>query len=212
MIAEDRTITREKYSEAKLQANFLVATPAYLTAEPVLSNATYVDTPALTASLLKGNRTQFLVIRHTDYSSTKSTPYSITLPGTSAGDITIPQAGGSLSLHGRDSKILVFDYDLNGINVLYSTAEVLTWQEYDGKSILIVYSGPNEQHEMAIALSNGKELPTSLLGSGISAAGMAGYTILSWKTSPSDRALQLGPLIVYFLGQYLRDQFLRLQI
>jgi hypothetical protein len=127
MIAEDRTITREKYSEAKLEANFLVATPSYLTAVPELHNATYVDSHDLTASLLKGNRTQFLVIRHADYASTKSTSYSITLPGTSAGDVTIPQAGGSLTLHGRDSKILVFDYEVNGINVLYSTAEVLTW-------------------------------------------------------------------------------------
>jgi hypothetical protein len=127
MIAEDRTITREKYSEAKLEANFLIATPSYLTAVPDLSNATYVSTPDITASLLKGNRTQFLIVRHTDYASTKTTNYTVTVPGTSAGDIHLPQAGGSLSLHGRDSKILLFDYDLNGINVLYSTAEVFTW-------------------------------------------------------------------------------------
>jgi hypothetical protein len=127
MIAEDRTITREKYSEAKLEANFLVATPSYLTAVPDLRNATYVSSPDLTASLLKGERTQFLIVRHTDYASTETTNYTLTLPDTSAGDIHIPQAGGTLSLHGRDSKILLFDYELKGINVLYSTAEVFTW-------------------------------------------------------------------------------------
>jgi hypothetical protein len=143
MIAEDRTIMREKYSEAKLEANFLVATPSYLTAVPELSNATYVDSHDLTASLLKGNRTQFLVIRHADYASTKSTSYSITLPGTSAGDVTIPQAGGSLTLHGRDSKIMVFDYEVNGINVLYSTAEVLTWYEFPIRTVILVTVSTN---------------------------------------------------------------------
>jgi hypothetical protein len=54
---------------------------------------------------------------------------------------------------------------------------------------------------MAIALSNGNQLPKSLLGGGISAAGKAGYTILSWNTSSRDRALQLGPLTIYFLGE-----------
>jgi hypothetical protein len=71
----------------------------------------------------------------------------------------------------------------------------------------MVYGGPNEQQEMAVALSNGKELPTSLLGAGISAAGMAGYTILSWKTTAADRALQLGPLIIYFLGRFCDHHF-----
>lgn len=130
MIAEDRTINRETYSESKLQANFLVASPSYLTAEPELwGNQSYSDTPDITMSLLRSNQnqTQYLVVRHTEYASTKSTSYKITLPGTSAGDVQIPQAGGSLSLHGRDSKIMVFDYNMNGINILYSTAEIFTW-------------------------------------------------------------------------------------
>jgi beta-galactosidase len=65
--------------------------------------------------------------RHTDYASTATTPYRLTLTNTSAGDITVPLAGGVLSLHGRDSKIHVVDYLVGGVNVLYSTAEILTW-------------------------------------------------------------------------------------
>jgi hypothetical protein len=128
MVAEDRSIAREKYSEAKLEANFIVASPAYLTAETeVNSTGHYVDNKAITATLLKGNRTQFLVVRHTDYSSTSTDSYSVTLTNTSVGELVIPQGGAPLSLHGRDSKILVFDYELNSINILYSTAEVFTW-------------------------------------------------------------------------------------
>jgi hypothetical protein len=41
IIAEDRTVAREKYSQAKLLANLLFASPAYLTAQPQ-SNANAV--------------------------------------------------------------------------------------------------------------------------------------------------------------------------
>lgn len=65
--------------------------------------------------------------RHTDYASTASTPYRLILNNTSAGDLAIPLAGGVLALHGRDSKIHVVDYMVGDINLLYSTAEILTW-------------------------------------------------------------------------------------
>ncbi|KAF2417124.1 beta-galactosidase [Tothia fuscella] len=204
MIAEDRNVFREKYSEAKLEANFIVASPSYLTAEPQIVNDSsiyYVNNKKLTSTLLKGNKTQYLIVRHKDYSSSDSNSFLVTVPNTSAGEVTIPQGGVYLVLNGRDSKTLVFDYEMNKILILYSTAEVFTWKEYNGKTILVVYSGPNEQHEMAVALSNGSELPKALLGSGISAAGVDGYTILSWKTSNEDRALQLGPLTIYFVDR-----------
>jgi hypothetical protein len=48
VIAEDLTVSREKYSEAKLEVNFLMAWPAYLTVTPGNgSNGSYVDTLAI---------------------------------------------------------------------------------------------------------------------------------------------------------------------
>ena len=64
-IAEDRTVTREKYSEVKLQANFLRVSPAYLTAVPLeSSNGSYVDTDDLDVTRISGDVTGFYVIRH----------------------------------------------------------------------------------------------------------------------------------------------------
>ena len=64
-IAEDRTVIREKYSEVKLQANFLRVSPAYLTAVPLQSiNGSYVDTDDLAVTRLSGNVTGFYVVRH----------------------------------------------------------------------------------------------------------------------------------------------------
>ncbi|KAK4691078.1 hypothetical protein P7C71_g5850, partial [Lecanoromycetidae sp. Uapishka_2] len=65
VIAEDRTVTREKYSEAKLEANFLKASPAYLTAIPMnATNASFANTNAITVTQLKGNNSAFYIVRH----------------------------------------------------------------------------------------------------------------------------------------------------
>lgn len=63
-IAEDRTVAREKYSELKLQANFIVASPAYLTAVPgTPSTTSYTTSTDIYVTPLQSNQTQFYVIR-----------------------------------------------------------------------------------------------------------------------------------------------------
>lgn len=127
-IAENRTVSREKYSEAKLEANFLMASPAYLTAVPTMNatNGSFVNTNLIATTLLKGNLTGFYEVRHAYYNSTASTSYRLNI-ATSQGSISIPQLSSTLTLNGRDSKIHVTDYDLNGTNLLYSSAEIFTW-------------------------------------------------------------------------------------
>lgn len=107
-IMEDRTLLREKYYEAKLIAQFMASSPAYLTATPGnLTNSTYANTSAVTTTPLLGNVTNFYVIRHSDYTTLDPTPFVFTVPLKGDGDVTIPQLGGALTLNGRDSKILV---------------------------------------------------------------------------------------------------------
>lgn len=139
MIAEDRTITREKYSEAKLLANFLQASPAYLTAEyqnNTFANGSYTGNQAIAVTALFGNETNFYVVRQAAYNSLGTADYRITFPTKSQGNITVPQLGNSqLSLHGRDSKIFVTDYDVGGVSVLYSTAEIFTVSREDAQIV-----------------------------------------------------------------------------
>lgn len=127
-ITEERLVTREKYSELKLEANFLRASgSAYLTAVPSnATNGSYVNTDALATTPLNGNKTNFYIVRHAAYNTLASTNYKLTVP-TSAGNISIPQLSPTLTLNGRDSKIHVTDYDVGGINMLYSSAEIFTW-------------------------------------------------------------------------------------
>lgn len=66
VIAENRMVDREKYSEAKLEATFVESSSAYLTATPGnLTNGTYTSTSQLSVTPLFGNGTDtnFYVIR-----------------------------------------------------------------------------------------------------------------------------------------------------
>lgn len=196
-------MTREKYSEAKLEANFLQASPAYLTAIPqnnTDANGSYTGNSALAVTALLGE-TNFFVIRHAAYNSNDSTSYHITLP-TSQGNITIPQLGGTLTLHGRDSKIHVTDYSVGAYNLLYSTAEIFTWKEYASKTVLVVYGGPNEEHELAFTACGRAQ---TIEGSGVKVAYKNGATIINYETSATRRIVQLeNNLYVYLLGKVNR--------
>lgn len=107
-IRETRAIDREKYHEAKLIAQGMVASPAYLTAIPQnLTNSSYASTSAITTTPLLGETTNFYVVRHSDYTTLNSTSYTFAVSTKSHGNFTIPQLGGTLALNGRDSKIHV---------------------------------------------------------------------------------------------------------
>lgn len=138
------------------------------------------------------------MIRHAAFNSLEDTDYTITLP-TSQGNLSIPQLGGKLSLNGRDSKFHVTDYDLGGINLLYSTAEIFTWKKYGDKRVLVVYGGPNEEHELAV--SHGGKANT-VEGDGVTIATKNGATVLHYTTSSERRVVKLeNSLYVYLLGE-----------
>ncbi|KAK6412301.1 hypothetical protein LTR95_017993 [Oleoguttula sp. CCFEE 5521] len=201
VIDESLGVEREKYSEAKLEANFLQASPAYTTSvyqNNTHNNGSYTGNPALTVTATFSDATKFFVIRQANYSSVADVSYQITLP-TSKGNITIPQSGGQLTLHGRDSKFHVTDYDVGGVNLLYSTAEIFTWKQYGSKRVLVVYGGPNEQHELAV--SNGGRAHV-VEGSGVKSTTKNGATVLGFQTSSKRRVVQLGcDLDVYILDR-----------
>lgn len=64
-ISEERLVDREKYSEAKIQASFLVQTPQYLNAT-VLARSTDAHTSNRQVSIipLVEGKTQLLVVRY----------------------------------------------------------------------------------------------------------------------------------------------------
>lgn len=160
----------------------------------------------MTVTPLWSNLTQFLVVRHSAYNSLDSTTYKLTVNGTSVGNITVPFTG-ELTLNGRDSKIHVFDYDAGSYHLLYSTAEIFTWKEYNGKTVLVVYGGPGEQHELAVKLSSSSSQPQQHTGPSMNSISTQqdsqqnAYVVLNWFTEPDDRMVQVEDLYIYVLDR-----------
>ena len=169
---------------------------------------------AITVTRLDGNGTgDFYIIRHSDYASQELTEYTLTLP-ISAGELTVPLINltvpwlaqtittGPLTLNGRDSKMIVTNYDVRGTTVLYSTAEIFTHQKLgNGSTVLLVYSGgANEHNEMAILTS----APPRYYDDAkqyVNVTSSNNSAILSFVTSPGKTSIvRFGDFSVYIMG------------
>ncbi|KAJ5774795.1 Glycoside hydrolase family 35 [Penicillium paradoxum] len=202
-ITESRNITREKYSELKLIGNFVKASPAYLLTTPGnLTTSEYTTSPDVVVTPLLGNKdsaSSFFVVRHSDYTTQDSVNYKLKVP-TSAGQVTVPQLGGTLTLSGRDSKIHVVDYDVAGTNVLYSSAEVFTWTKSGDSKNLVLYGGPGEHHELAV-VSQSKASVVEGSSSGITVKRVNKTVVIGWDVSTTRRIVQVGNLKILLLDR-----------
>lgn len=198
VIRENRMIDREKYAEAKLMAHFIVSSPAYLDAVPGNeTNTTFVSTGEITVTPVVGKRTAFYITRQTDFRSLDTTDYRITLP-TSEGNVTVPQLSGALSIVGRDSKVHVADYDLDGVNLLYCSADIMTHSKTGGKRTVIMYGGPGEKHEFALPSSSCRGRPY-VEGGEVNIERRGSTTVVQWEVTPERKVLHYDGLDVYML-------------
>ncbi|GAO15052.1 hypothetical protein UVI_02048850 [Ustilaginoidea virens] len=205
-IRENRVIDREKYSEVKLQGQFLKVSPGYITASVgdastslYSNNAGITITPLIGANNTGGN---YFIARQSDYTATGSVSYTLKLPVSPNGMLTIPQRGGTLSLYGRDSKIHLTDYPVGDYKLLYTTAEVFTWKKYASRTVLILYAGLNELHEFAVDTPSQQEAKVMRIdGSSILLHEESSSTIVQWKPGPKRQFIQVGDLAIYLLDR-----------
>lgn len=179
--------------------------PSYLDAVP--GNATsgiYTDTTELTVTPLTGNITlsSFYIVRHVDTTYTGLTTYKLKI-STSTGNITVPQLGGTLSLNGRDSKVHVADYNISSANIVYSTAEIFTWKNFDNNTVLVVYGGSGEHHEIEIQVPGNVATATVVegLSSSVRMQTTSSSLLLNWSVSSERRIVRVGSVDVYLLGK-----------
>jgi len=219
-IAEDRTVSREKYSELKLEANFFKVSPGYLTATPsprhTSRNYTFRANDRITVTPLVGavGQPSFYVVRATDYQTARSIRYKLQLP-TAWGWLVVPQLRSYLTLHGRDSKMVVTDYPVGDVaTLIYSTAEVFTWQKFENRTVLVVYGGPQEQHELALVVK-GAPLKWKFTESGYATPQLLvqrvnnAHIAANWRTysTASRWILRVGSVEVYMTSN--RPPFIR---
>lgn len=174
---------------------YLLSTPGDLTTSKYTTSSDLAVTPLLGGN---GTASSFFIVRHNDYSSQASVDYKLKVP-TSAGQITIPQLGGSLTLSGRDSKVHVVDYDVAGTNILYSSAEVFTWTKSGSSKILVLYGGPGEHHELAVS-STSKPSVIEGSSSSITTKQVKKAIVIGWDVSTTRHIVQVGGLKIILLG------------
>ncbi|KAH7414044.1 beta-galactosidase precursor [Phaeosphaeria sp. MPI-PUGE-AT-0046c] len=202
-IREDRRVDREKYSEQKVQANFFKVSPAYLTAtRGNASTTTWTTTSDLTVTPAFEGSTGFYFLRHAKYNTLDSTSYKLKISTTAFGNITVPQMNGtSLTLNGRDSKIHVSNYDVGGATLVYSTAEIFTWHKYEDKTVLVVYGGPGETHELVLAVTG-----LEMIEGNVQSTATRGYTLLNFKADGTRKIAKVGVgsnfIYVHMLDRY----------
>jgi hypothetical protein len=139
-IREDRTLT-PKLDELKLQGYFLHASPGYLTGGRI-GNGTigmgtaYSDSADIYTTHLHSptHETNFYLVRQVTNQKTSNTDFKLRVNTTELGEITIPR-NCTITLAGRESKILVTDYVFGSTRLVYSTAEVMTWAIFDNVRI-----------------------------------------------------------------------------
>ncbi|KAL1751658.1 glycoside hydrolase family 35 protein [Schizophyllum commune] len=155
-IAEDRMLT-SKYDELKRQAMFLRSTPDFYKTDWVADSDTglaVTSSPAVYATLLENpdSHARYYVLRHNDSTTTAVTDFALAIQ-TSGGNFNLPLVASSITLGGRQSKLVVTDYAFGDSKVVYSTAQVFFAGKIDGRDVLFLHGDAAQEHELALQLT-----------------------------------------------------------
>jgi hypothetical protein len=72
---------------------------------------------------------------------------------TSAGNMQLPQIASSVTLGGRQSKVIVTDYVFGNSKLLYSTAQILFASRIGTRDVLFLYGDTTQEHETSLILT-----------------------------------------------------------
>ncbi|KAI0783038.1 glycoside hydrolase superfamily [Abortiporus biennis] len=150
-IREDRTLS-PKYSEIKLQATFLHSSPDFLIATSSTNGTSITTNSGIYASVLQSpTGVGFYILRQNSVKTLTSAQFQLRV-NTSQGQLTVPQFGGSATLDGRESQILVSEYPFGSHKLQYSTAEIFAWSTIGGVDNIILYAQAG--HSIEVVVSN----------------------------------------------------------
>lgn len=140
------------------------------------TGAVTTDSAAVFGVLLKNPDTNasFYIVRQNDSTSTYA-PYSFALHfevnnegmiticraivdfklnvTTSKGALLLPQVATSITLGGRESKVIATDYAFGSSKVLYTTAQVLFAGQIGGRDVLYLYGNSTQEHEVSLVFA-----------------------------------------------------------
>ncbi|CUA69464.1 hypothetical protein RSOLAG22IIIB_08477 [Rhizoctonia solani] len=134
-ISEDRPLTL-KYSEIKLQAMFLHATPHYLLAGRISNDTLHASLSYIFTTHLATLQGQNLyIIRQTSTTRTGLAEFDLRV-NTTQGEVLLQ----GVTLDGRESKTIVSEYPFGTSVLAYSSAGVVTWTTLDGHDHIFLHA------------------------------------------------------------------------
>jgi len=156
-ITESRELTT-KYDELKRQGLFLRSSPEFYKTDWVADSSTGLavsTSQAAFVTLLRNpdSKAAFYIVRQTNSTSTTTTTFKVNVT-TSAGNLQVPVVSSSITLAGRQSKVIITDYAFGrSSRALYSTAQVLYAGTIDGRDVLFLHGDSAQEHEATLVLS-----------------------------------------------------------
>ena len=197
-LSEER-IVRDKMRQIKLIGLFTRVSDNLFTTDMVGNGTTYATGADIWTWELRNpfNDTGFFVIQQNDTSSTVDVSFQFTFK-TSQGNFTVL----NVELAGRQSKIIVTDYNLGSRTLLYSTSEVLTYASL-GFDALFLYLKEGQSGEFAFQGSPTQNSFQTYGQSSISANSSGNYTVFSYTQTNGPTVLQFNDgWIIYLLDQF----------
>ncbi len=148
-IDEARQLTPKYYAMKRIGYMLQAVDP--ITATDLTTGAT-VSNSVINVQQRVNPTTQmhFLFLRHNDATATSNDTFQTTFT-TPDGTYTVPQQSGTtLRLNGRDSKILLADYNFGAQHLVYSTSELLTQTTIDNRDVAMLYGRNGEDGETVL--------------------------------------------------------------
>ncbi|KAF5334106.1 hypothetical protein D9758_016081 [Tetrapyrgos nigripes] len=158
-IDEARALT-SKFSEVKSQGMFIRSSPEFYKTDWIGDSSTGlteggVSNPAAFVTLLRNpdSGAGFWILRHTDSTSQAITNFSLNVTAADGSKHNLPLVASSITLSGRQSKLVLTDYAFGRSRAAYSTAQVFFAGQIDGRDVLFLYGNSSEAHEFGVALT-----------------------------------------------------------
>ncbi|KAI0343743.1 putative beta-galactosidase [Trametopsis cervina] len=214
-IREDRTLS-SKYSEIKLQANFLHASPDFLVATrigngTVGSGTAFSDNPRIyTTALASPSGAHFYFVRQNSVTYTTAAEFTLQV-NTTAGVVTVPQFGGNATLDARETQIIVSEYPFGSHTLSYSTAEIFTWSTIGGVDYLVLYA--NAGHSIEAVVTGVQNTPILTSGSSSISArrGTSSTLVITGKPSGIS-AVSVGNVTVIIADKHTALSFWNIRL
>ena len=187
-----------KFDELKRQGLFLRSSPSFSKTDYIgntTTGAVTTNSSSVFAVLLRNpdTLTSFYIVRQnestsklvydlatcvnrTERSSRDVVNFKINVM-TSAGKLQLPQVVSSVTLGGRQSKVIVADYSFGSSKLLYSTAQILFAGQIGGRDVLFLYGDSSQEHEASLVLTGTLRAQTNKSHTSFTSSSANGTTI-----------------------------------